>query len=145
VLGGVFDRFPKLQIVIGHMGEGLPFFIQRVDVMPVELTQLKRPVSAYLRDNLHCTFAGFNFLADNGEETHLTAEFDGSRPAIGFRVDGIDVIGCTLVQLRQCRPLLRVLAEPSSCLSVRQHPGADPSNLPMADERGQGAPATLRG
>jgi uncharacterized protein len=32
VLGGVFDRFPKLQIVIGHMGEGLPFFMQRVDV-----------------------------------------------------------------------------------------------------------------
>jgi uncharacterized protein len=62
VLGGVFDRFPKLQIVIGHMGEGLPFFMQRVDVMPVELTQLKRPVSAYLRDNLHYTFAGFNFL-----------------------------------------------------------------------------------
>jgi predicted TIM-barrel fold metal-dependent hydrolase len=43
------------------MGEGLPFFIQRVDVMSVELTQLKRPVSAYLRDNLHYTFAGFNF------------------------------------------------------------------------------------
>ncbi|HZR89381.1 MAG TPA: amidohydrolase family protein [Bradyrhizobium sp.] len=61
VLGGVFDRFPKLQIVIGHMGEGLPFFMQRVDVMPVELTRLKRPVSDYLRENLHYTFAGFNF------------------------------------------------------------------------------------
>jgi uncharacterized protein len=61
VLGGVFDRFPRLQIVIGHMGEGLPFFMQRVDVMPVEVTKLKRPVSAYLRDNLHYTFAGFNF------------------------------------------------------------------------------------
>jgi predicted TIM-barrel fold metal-dependent hydrolase len=60
-LGGVFDRFPKLQIVIGHMGEGLPFFMQRVDVMPVELTRLKRPISAYLRENLHYTFAGFNF------------------------------------------------------------------------------------
>jgi predicted TIM-barrel fold metal-dependent hydrolase len=63
VLGGVFDRFPRLQVVIGHMGEGLPFFMQRVDVMPVELTKLKRPVSAYLRDNLHYTFAGFNFPA----------------------------------------------------------------------------------
>jgi len=61
VLGGVFDRSPKLQVVIGHMGEGLPFFIRRVDVMPVELTKPKRPVSAYLRDNLHYTFAGFNF------------------------------------------------------------------------------------
>ena len=61
VLGGVFDRFPKLQIVIGHMGEGLPFFLQRVDRMPIELTKLKRPVSAYLRENLHYTFGGFNF------------------------------------------------------------------------------------
>jgi len=61
VLGGVFDRFPDLQIVIGHMGEGLPFFMQRVDNMPVELTKLKHPISAYLRNNLHYTFAGFNF------------------------------------------------------------------------------------
>jgi predicted TIM-barrel fold metal-dependent hydrolase len=61
VLGGVFDHFPKLQIVIGHMGEGLPFFMQRVDRMPIELTKLKRPVSAYLRDNVHYTFGGFNF------------------------------------------------------------------------------------
>ena len=30
-------------------------------MLPVELTQLKRPVSAYLLDNLHYTFAGFNF------------------------------------------------------------------------------------
>lgn len=63
ILGGVFDRFPKLQIVIGHMGEGLPFFMQRVDVIPTAVTQLKRPVSAYLHDNLHYTFAGFNFHA----------------------------------------------------------------------------------
>lgn len=63
VVGGVFDRFPRLQIVIGHMGEGLPFFMQRVDVMPMEVTQLKRPVGAYLRENVHYTFAGFNFLS----------------------------------------------------------------------------------
>ena len=61
ILGGVFDRFPKLQIVIGHLGEGLPFMFQRVDIMATEFTKLKRPVSAYLRDNLHYTFSGFNF------------------------------------------------------------------------------------
>jgi uncharacterized protein len=61
ILGGVFDRFPNLQIVIGHMGEGLPFMFQRVDIMATEFTKLKRPVSAYLRDNLHYTFSGFNF------------------------------------------------------------------------------------
>jgi predicted TIM-barrel fold metal-dependent hydrolase len=62
-LGGVFDRYPKLQIVIGHMGEGLPFMFQRLDVMPRAVTKLERPVSAYLRDNVYYTFSGFNFPA----------------------------------------------------------------------------------
>jgi len=61
ILGGVFDRFPNLQIVIGHLGEGLPFMFQRVDIMAAEFTKLKRPVSAYLRDNLHYSFSGFNY------------------------------------------------------------------------------------
>jgi predicted TIM-barrel fold metal-dependent hydrolase len=61
ILGGVFDRYPNLQIVIGHMGEGLPFMFRRLDVMPMAMTKLHRPVSAYLRDNVHYTFSGFNF------------------------------------------------------------------------------------
>jgi uncharacterized protein len=63
VLGGVFDRYPKLQVVIGHLGEGLPFMLQRLDVMPTALTKLQRPISAYLRENVHYTFSGFNFTA----------------------------------------------------------------------------------
>jgi predicted TIM-barrel fold metal-dependent hydrolase len=50
ILGGVFDRFPKLQIIIGHLGEGLPGMFQRLDVMAPAVTQLKRPVTAYLRE-----------------------------------------------------------------------------------------------
>ena len=61
ILGGVFDRFPKLQFVIGHMGEGLPFFFQRFQIMPMELTKLQRPVLAYLKENVHYTFSGMNF------------------------------------------------------------------------------------
>ncbi len=30
---GVFDRFPKLKICIGHMGEAIPFWIWRVTFM----------------------------------------------------------------------------------------------------------------
>jgi predicted TIM-barrel fold metal-dependent hydrolase len=63
VLGGVFDRFPKLQIVIGHLGEGLPFMLPRLDNLTMEMTKLKRPTSAYLRENVHYTVAGFNFPA----------------------------------------------------------------------------------
>jgi predicted TIM-barrel fold metal-dependent hydrolase len=60
-LGGVFDVHPGLQIVVGHMGETLPFMIERVDVMAQSVTGLKKPISAYLRENVHYTFSGFNF------------------------------------------------------------------------------------
>ena len=62
VLAGVFDRHPKLQIVIGHMGEAIPFMLERTNrVMPPQLTKLARPVADYLRQNVHYTFGGFNF------------------------------------------------------------------------------------
>jgi predicted TIM-barrel fold metal-dependent hydrolase len=64
VLGGVFDRYPKLQIVIGHLGEGIPFMLPRLDKnMTQDLTKLERPFAAYLRENVHYTFGGFNFPA----------------------------------------------------------------------------------
>ena len=61
VCGGVFDRFPKLQFIIGHMGEGLPFFFQRLDIIPMEASKLKRPIISYLKENVHYTFSGMNF------------------------------------------------------------------------------------
>jgi predicted TIM-barrel fold metal-dependent hydrolase len=62
VLGGVFDRYPKLQVVIGHLGEALPFMLPRLNKnLPVGLTNLQRPVADYLRQNVHDTFGGFNF------------------------------------------------------------------------------------
>ena len=33
IFGGIFDRFPKLKVVIGHMGEALPFWLGRLDFM----------------------------------------------------------------------------------------------------------------
>ena len=63
ILGGVFDRFPKLQIAIGHLGEGLTGMFQRLDVMAPAMTGLKRPITAYLRENLHYSFSGFNYTA----------------------------------------------------------------------------------
>ncbi|MGH6671209.1 MAG: amidohydrolase family protein, partial [Xanthobacteraceae bacterium] len=61
ISGGVFDRFPRLQIVIGHMCEGLPFMFQRFDIMPPAVTKLERSYKDYLRENVHYTFSGFNF------------------------------------------------------------------------------------
>ena len=64
ILGGVFDRHPRLQVVIGHLGEGIPFMLPRLDKnLPKEVTKLDRPLGAYLRENVHYTFGGFNFPA----------------------------------------------------------------------------------
>jgi predicted TIM-barrel fold metal-dependent hydrolase len=64
IIGGVFDRHPRLQVVIGHLGEGIPFMLPRLNRnLPKELTKLERPVAAYLRENVHYTFGGFNFPA----------------------------------------------------------------------------------
>ena len=67
VLGGVFDRFPELQVVLGHMGEALPYFLFRLDNLyamssqgdlPMGITKLKRKPSDYIKDNMHITTSG---------------------------------------------------------------------------------------
>ncbi len=64
ILSGAFDRYPRLQLLIGHLGEGLPFMLPRVNRnLPMEVTKLQRPVAAYLRENLNYSFSGFNFMA----------------------------------------------------------------------------------
>jgi predicted TIM-barrel fold metal-dependent hydrolase len=83
ILGGVFDRYPKLQIAIGHLGEGIPFMLPRLNKnFPIELTKLQRPVGAYLRENVHYTFGGFNFPA-----TFLDLLLEVGASRIMFSVD----------------------------------------------------------
>ena len=62
ILGGVFDKYPKLQVAIGHMGEAIPFMLPRMNRnLSTQITGLKRPFGDYLRQNVHYTFGGFNF------------------------------------------------------------------------------------
>jgi hypothetical protein len=64
ILSGAFDRYPKLQLVIGHLGEALPFMLPRLNViLPREVTKLERSFGDYLRQNIHYTISGFNFTA----------------------------------------------------------------------------------
>jgi 2,3-dihydroxybenzoate decarboxylase len=61
LFGGVFDRYPRLKIIIGHMGEGLPFLRWRFDsrfaVYPHGV-KLQRPPSAYFGSNILITTSG---------------------------------------------------------------------------------------
>jgi predicted TIM-barrel fold metal-dependent hydrolase len=63
ILSGAFDRFPDLQVVIGHLGETLPFMLPRLDLtLPKEVTGLERSIGDYLRQNVFYTISGFNFV-----------------------------------------------------------------------------------
>jgi uncharacterized protein len=57
ILAGVFDRFPNLQVIMGHWGEMVLFFLDRIDRMG-GVTHLERPVSEYVRSNVFVTPGG---------------------------------------------------------------------------------------
>lgn len=67
ITAGVFDRFPKLRMIIGHMGEALPFWAYRLDYMHQATVRSKRydsmkPIkkrpSDYMRENFYVTNSG---------------------------------------------------------------------------------------
>lgn len=67
ITAGVFDRFPKLQMIIGHMGEALPFWMYRLDYMHratvksqryESMQPVKKRISEYLRENFYITNSG---------------------------------------------------------------------------------------
>jgi gamma-resorcylate decarboxylase len=60
---GLFDQFPKLQIVIGHMGESLPFSMWRVDHANAWIPNrnqypAKKKIAEYFQANFHITTSG---------------------------------------------------------------------------------------
>ena len=59
ILSGAFDRHRDLQVISGHWGEMVPFFLQRMDdVMPSELTGLSRSISQTYREHVSVTPSG---------------------------------------------------------------------------------------
>jgi 5-carboxyvanillate decarboxylase len=64
IMSGIFDRYPKLQVVLGHMGESIPFWLQRIDnryrlqVRIGAVTELRRLPSEYFLQNFVITTSG---------------------------------------------------------------------------------------
>jgi 5-carboxyvanillate decarboxylase len=64
LFSGVFDRFPKLRIILGHMGEGIPYWVYRFDHMYATAKRnwgtgsLKEKPSFYLKRNMLITTSG---------------------------------------------------------------------------------------
>ena len=67
IVSGVFDRFPRLRLVVGHLGEGAPFWMSRFDFMHRAQVAskryrhwrpLQRKISDYMRENVWFTTSG---------------------------------------------------------------------------------------
>jgi predicted TIM-barrel fold metal-dependent hydrolase len=69
ILSGVFDRFPRIKIIVGHMGDHLPYNIARADRVFSGIASesadppFKRRVIEYFRENFYITTSGYFDLA----------------------------------------------------------------------------------
>lgn len=60
IASGLFDRLPGLQIIIGHMGENLPFSLARADsVLSRARRQASRSIAETFHDHFHITTSGY--------------------------------------------------------------------------------------
>lgn len=63
VFSGLFDRFPRAQFILGHMGEGIPYVLGRLDDgydcrRGLVKDKMKNPPSYYIKNNFYITTAG---------------------------------------------------------------------------------------
>lgn len=58
IMGGVFDRFPKLQVILGHWGEVVLFYLDRIAILDKANLKLERPIKSYFQDNAYYTPSG---------------------------------------------------------------------------------------
>ncbi|WP_313324706.1 amidohydrolase family protein [Sphingobium yanoikuyae] len=57
VLSGMFDRLPGLQVILGHWGEVVLFYVERLATLD-RFSGLDHPIATYLRRNLYVTASG---------------------------------------------------------------------------------------
>jgi predicted TIM-barrel fold metal-dependent hydrolase len=68
IVSGVFDKYPGLKIMLGHLGEGIPYWLWRMDNMYVKYqaildkdapgNNLKKKPSQYFKENFYVTTSG---------------------------------------------------------------------------------------
>jgi 2,3-dihydroxybenzoate decarboxylase len=67
IYSGLFDKYPKLKMIVGHMGEGLPFWLTRMDAYWIKPWKGKKPriekrPSDYVKTNFTITISGMFFV-----------------------------------------------------------------------------------
>jgi 2,3-dihydroxybenzoate decarboxylase len=105
IFGGVFDRFPRARLGLGHLGETLPFLLWRFDSRAgpdFYAVKLAKPPSQYIKDNIVVTTSGMcsaeplacTIAALGHERVMFAADypFESAEGAARF-IDGADLGG----------------------------------------------------
>jgi predicted TIM-barrel fold metal-dependent hydrolase len=58
VVSGLFDEFPKLKIIVGHLGETMPYLMWRTNYLVAERMKMPRDFAAYYREHFWLTTSG---------------------------------------------------------------------------------------
>ncbi|MGA3127642.1 MAG: amidohydrolase family protein [Candidatus Korobacteraceae bacterium] len=107
ICSGLFDRYPKLTVILGHLGETLPNNMWRIDhriaITPMGVP-IKRKISEYLRENFYFTTSGnyctgtlVNDVLEVGADRLMFScdyPFETFKEACGW-FDGVDAISMT--------------------------------------------------
>ncbi len=59
IVSGVLDRLPALRVIIGHMGEGVPYALARSSGMLSPAAKLRRSVADTFKDQFYLTTSGY--------------------------------------------------------------------------------------
>jgi predicted TIM-barrel fold metal-dependent hydrolase len=59
IVSGVLDRLPNLHVIVGHMGEGVPYALARSSGILSPAAKLKRTVTETILDQVHVTTSGY--------------------------------------------------------------------------------------
>ncbi len=102
ILSGVFDKYPGLKIILGHLGEALPFWLWRIDnrylkeriASDPRARKLEKTPSQYFKDNFLVTTSGMlwqpallcTYLALGADRILFAVDYpyESSREAVEF-------------------------------------------------------------
>ena len=98
---GLFDKYPRLKIILGHLGEGLPYSMWRVDHRLKKSSRgmpAKKPLSEYFRTNFYITTSGnlrmqslLDAMLEVGTD-HLLFSTDYPFEEVGEAADWFDAV-----------------------------------------------------
>jgi 2,3-dihydroxybenzoate decarboxylase len=92
ITSGLFDRHPTVRIILGHLGEGLPYDIWRIEnrlSRAADKPGLARPVSAYLRENFYITTSG-HFCTPSLQATIETVGVDRVMFSVDYPFESVE-------------------------------------------------------